>query len=82
MAAYSRILAWRIPWTEEPGRLQSLGRKELDKAEATARTHACREFENVHTSYPDSPHLGMYSEKYMQVHILHMHTRATCNNIQ
>ena len=24
-AAYSSILAWRIPWTEEPGRLQSLG---------------------------------------------------------
>ena len=22
MAAYSSILAWRIPWTEEPGRLQ------------------------------------------------------------
>ena len=25
MATYSSILAWRIPWTEEPGRLQSLG---------------------------------------------------------
>ena len=25
MAAHSSILAWRIPWTEEPGRLQSLG---------------------------------------------------------
>ena len=24
MAAHSGILAWRIPWTEEPGRLQSL----------------------------------------------------------
>ena len=24
------ILAWRIPWTEEPGGLQSMGRKELD----------------------------------------------------
>ena len=24
-AAYSSILAWRIPWTEEPGRLQSVG---------------------------------------------------------
>ena len=23
MASHSRILAWRIPWTEEPGRLQS-----------------------------------------------------------
>ena len=25
MAAPSRILAWRIPWTEEPGGLQSMG---------------------------------------------------------
>ena len=24
-AAHSSILAWRIPWTEEPGRLQSIG---------------------------------------------------------
>ena len=25
MAIHSRILAWRIPWTEEPGGLQSMG---------------------------------------------------------
>ena len=25
IAAHSSILAWRSPWTEEPGRLQSLG---------------------------------------------------------
>jgi len=25
MARHSSILAWRIPWTEEPGRLQSMG---------------------------------------------------------
>ena len=25
MATISSILAWRIPWTEEPGRLQSIG---------------------------------------------------------
>ena len=30
MVTHSRILAWRIPWTEEPGRLQSWGRKESD----------------------------------------------------
>ena len=24
MATYSSILAWKIPWTEEPGRLQSM----------------------------------------------------------
>ena len=25
MAIHSRILAWRIPWTKEPGELQSMG---------------------------------------------------------
>ena len=30
MATHSSILAQRIPWTEEPGRLQSVGSQELD----------------------------------------------------
>ena len=25
MATYSSVLAWRVPWTEEPGGLQSMG---------------------------------------------------------
>ena len=25
MSTHSNILAWKIPWTEEPGRLQSMG---------------------------------------------------------
>ena len=29
MATHSSILAWRIPWIEEPGSLQSMGSKEL-----------------------------------------------------
>ena len=29
MATHSSILAWRIPWTEEPGRLQSLESKRV-----------------------------------------------------
>ena len=31
MVFHSRILAWRIPWTEEPGGLQSMGHKEWDR---------------------------------------------------
>ena len=30
MATHSSILAWEIPWTEEPGRLQSMGSQESD----------------------------------------------------
>ena len=35
MATHSSILAWRISRTEEPGGLQSIGRKESDMTEAT-----------------------------------------------
>ena len=30
MATHSSILAWEISWTEEPGRLQSMGSQESD----------------------------------------------------
>ena len=40
MATHSSILAWRIPWTEEPGKLcSSWGRKELDMTEQPTHTH-------------------------------------------
>ena len=29
MATHSSILAWRIPWTEEPGGLQSMGSQRI-----------------------------------------------------
>ena len=36
MATYSSILAWRMPWTEQPGGLQSLGLEDpLEKEMAT-----------------------------------------------
>ena len=30
MATHSSVFAWRIPWTEEPGGLQSMGSQESD----------------------------------------------------
>ena len=40
MATHSNILVWRVSWTEEPGRLQSMGRKESDTDERLrAHTH-------------------------------------------
>ena len=35
MAPHSSILAWGIPWVEEPGGLQSIGWKKLDTTEVT-----------------------------------------------
>ena len=41
MATLSSILAWRIPWTEEPGRLQSMGSQRVrHNWETNTRTHA------------------------------------------
>ena len=48
MAAHSSFLAWRIPWTEEPGRLYSpWGRKGLNTNERMnthTRTRQCERF--------------------------------------
>ena len=36
MATHSSVLAWRIPWTEEPGRLQSMGSQRVSHDLATS----------------------------------------------
>ena len=36
MAPHSSTLAWKIPWTEEPGRLQSLGSLRVGQGGATS----------------------------------------------
>ena len=53
MAAHSSILAWRIPWTEEPGGLQSMG-LQRDTTEHTfiQDTHLIA---SVTQSWPESP---------------------------
>ena len=39
MATHSSILAWRIPWSEEPGGLQSMGSQRVRHDLATEFTH-------------------------------------------
>ena len=41
MATQSSILAWRIPWTDKPGWLQSMGHKESDMTKRLTHTHTC-----------------------------------------
>ena len=36
MAPHSSTLAWKIPWTEEPGRLQSMGSRTVGQDQATS----------------------------------------------
>ena len=50
MATHSSILAWNIPWTEEPGGLQSMGLQRVrhNSVQVQARTHA---HTHTHTPY-------------------------------
>ena len=53
MAAHSSALAWRIPWTEEPGRLQSMGsqsRTQLSNFTFTFHFHAVEKEMETHFS--------------------------------
>ena len=42
MATHSRILAWRIPWTEKPGGLQSMGSQRVGHSDDTNLTAKSR----------------------------------------
>ena len=54
MTTHSSILAWRIPWTDEPGRLQSIGsRRVRHKKRLSARTHT-----HTHTHEPTKRQVG------------------------
>ena len=56
MATHSSILAWNIPWIEEPDGLQPMGNKEWDRTE---RLNTQRNFISisVHPSYTICPNL-------------------------
>ena len=54
MATYSSILAWRIPWTEEPGGLQSM---ELPETQIRAAEHTHVNL-TQHLSPPQAPTTG------------------------
>ena len=39
MATHSSTLGWKIPWTEEPGRIQSMGWRGVEESNMTDRLH-------------------------------------------
>ena len=44
MVTHSRIFAWKIPWTEKPGRLQAMGSQRSD---TTERLHSHFHFQMI-----------------------------------
>ena len=54
MAAHSSVLTWRIPWTEEPGGLQSMGSQRVGHSQASKRVYT-HTHTHTHTRPPSSP---------------------------
>ena len=48
MTAHSNILAWRIPWTEEPGRLLFMGSQEADMTQRLSYYYYYSEYKLNH----------------------------------
>ena len=69
MATHSSILAWKIPWTEQPGRLQSMVHKGLDTTECEhTHTHVNSMF-NCLNNCPTVLH----NHHTILYHLLHSH---------
>ena len=83
MTIHSSTIAWKIPWTEEPGRVQSMGSQRVGHDCATSLTHSltrcviCEGFPGgsevkasaSNAGDPDSiPELGNPLEKEMAIH--------------
>ena len=66
MATHSRILAWRIPWTEEPGELQSLGSQRHHGVIVSHTTHARDPDHAVSCLSPHSSKLRHFLPRPMQ----------------
>ena len=52
MATHSSILAWEIPWTEEPGQLQSIGSQSNTSQQLS--THACTIIPSLQLRRPEA----------------------------
>ena len=67
MATYSNILAWRIPWAEEPGRLQSMGSQIVGCTNTSTLTFNALEFsrdapsQGLEGKIPSLTHLSLLS---------------------
>ena len=58
MATYSSILAWESPWTDEPGRLLSMGLQRVGHNSMTEHAHTHTQFSS------DLNHSRVFSPRY------------------
>ena len=57
MATRSRTLAWKIPWTEDPGRLQFKGSQRVNTTERSIESNSVARWT---VAYQDSPSMTFY----------------------
>ena len=69
MATHSRTLAWKIPWTKEPGGLQSMGSQRVG--------HDC--VTNFHFQRLEKYFPLMSSTAFIKIHMLNVVTRSQTN---
>ena len=77
MATHPSTLAWRIPWTEEPGRLQSMGSQRVRHDWVTSLiTHSqewtflkCSFNMSSNNSFEDCPALWILRKVFSQLHV-------------
>ena len=84
IATHSSILAWRIPWTEEPGRQQSMGSQEVDTNEwlsmhtlTHTHTHTHTHTEDEYLGCQSHPTVHFFNVKRLYWPMLH---RGVCQN--
>ena len=68
MATHSSILTWKIPWTEEPGELQSIGSQRVRHARVTEGPQA-------HTHRHTQTHTHTHTHTQTHTH-MHTHTHS------
>ena len=68
VATHSSVLAWRIPWTEEPGRLQSMGSQRVRHGRETQHSTVTSEVQPTYVT----GHLCFSTEAWKFLHIFQL----------
>ena len=76
MATHSSVLAWRIPWAEEPGGLQSMGSQKV--RHSWEHTHSSQSiFGSTHTHTHTHTHTATHSITLAQIIVCGANPRVT-----
>ena len=78
MATYSNILAWRIPWTEEPGGLPSMGSQRIMHDWVTNTSHIELWSQTMNGIIPGIPQLTKYICRHVTGHLASQRKPEIC----